>query len=29
VGELDWFVVAQDRYKWKALAKDAMNIRVP
>jgi hypothetical protein len=27
-GGMDWIVLAQDRNKWKALVKGAMNLRV-
>jgi hypothetical protein len=26
---VDWIGLAQDRYRWKALVKAAMNLRVP
>jgi hypothetical protein len=29
LGELDWIGLAQDKYKWRALVKSLMNLRVP
>jgi hypothetical protein len=29
VGVLDWIGLAQDRYRWRALVNEAMNLRVP
>jgi hypothetical protein len=26
---LDWIGLAQDRYRWRALVKSVMNLRVP
>jgi hypothetical protein len=26
---VDWIAVAQDRYRWRALANVVMNLRVP
>jgi hypothetical protein len=26
---VDWIGLAQDRYRWKALVKSVMNLRVP
>ena len=28
MGDLDWIVLAQDRYRWRALVKAVMNLRV-
>jgi hypothetical protein len=28
-GGVDWFGMAQDRYKWRALVNAVMNLRVP
>jgi hypothetical protein len=27
--EWDWFDVAEDRYRWRALVNAVMNLRVP
>jgi hypothetical protein len=29
LGVVDWIGLAQDRYRWRALVKSVMNIRVP
>jgi hypothetical protein len=29
LGELDWIGLAYDRYRWRALAKLVMKLRVP
>jgi hypothetical protein len=29
VNVVDWIGLAQDRYRWRALVKAAMNLRVP
>jgi hypothetical protein len=29
LGVVDWIGLAQDRYRWKALVKAVMNLRVP
>jgi hypothetical protein len=29
VNVVDWIVLAQDRYRWRALVNFAMNLRVP
>jgi hypothetical protein len=29
VGVVDWIGLAQDRYRWRALVKAALNLRVP
>jgi hypothetical protein len=29
VSVVDWIGLAQDRYRWRALAKSVMNLRVP
>jgi hypothetical protein len=26
---VDWIVLAQERYKWRALVNSVMNLRVP
>jgi hypothetical protein len=26
---VDWIGLAQDRYRWKALVREAMNLQVP
>jgi hypothetical protein len=28
-GGMDWIQLAQDRYRWQALANAVMNVRVP
>jgi hypothetical protein len=28
-GGVDWIIVAQDRYRWRALVNSVMNLRVP
>jgi hypothetical protein len=28
-GGMDWIELAQDRYKWPAIVKELMNLRVP
>jgi hypothetical protein len=28
-GVVDWICLAQDRYRWSALVKSVMNLRVP
>jgi hypothetical protein len=29
LGVVDWVLLAQDRYSWRALVNSAMNLRVP
>jgi hypothetical protein len=29
VSVVDWIVLAQDRYRWRALLNSVMNLRVP
>jgi hypothetical protein len=28
-GDVDWIVLAQDRYRWRALVNSVLNLRVP
>jgi hypothetical protein len=28
-GDVDWIGLAQDRYRWRALANSVLNLRVP
>ena len=28
-GDMDWIDLAQDRYRWRALANEVMDLRVP
>jgi hypothetical protein len=28
-GDVDWISLAQDRYRWRALVKAVINLRVP
>jgi hypothetical protein len=28
-GDVDWIILAQDRYRWRALVNSVLNLRVP